>query len=515
MLCFVNKHLVLLILGICLLLYLTAGVFFTNFPLTLFERQYLLIVVFLIALGGDYKQRFVLLILTTLFSAISLTVVNGEAFLLMAELTGIGFLFWTNRKNKVYFPFFIILTALVFHLYYIQSIDVDYHQHDLDGIWYYMQQILLKEDGFFSINPWDMYYLFHQPLHFIIIGQFYTVGLFLFESSTLAFKGLQYVSLCYVTLSSVFAVRILKEFKLPALVFYAAVLFFCFNPTLFLFSAYLSDDPLAFFWGILFLYNILLWYKNETNLHLVYAALCFALGVLTKLSILIMVPAVCFLFCYKLFMSKDKKKILEQICLFIIVCVPLALVWVIRNHVLYDMPFYNIPDTSPLGQNFKYLTFGERIGDFSQLFIPFINSPYTTENNMWLALIKTELFGEWDLSLTHLRITMPALLLYLLTLLLKVTTLFCALLLLRKKNFTVLYFFFVLIYFCIWGYSFKYALDYPYACSTDYRLFATLMLPEILITAFMIQKNRKIAVCYFAGSVAYAMLSALVYIFSV
>ncbi|MBO5038501.1 MAG: hypothetical protein J6C85_03485 [Alphaproteobacteria bacterium] len=515
MLCFFNKHLVPTISGICLLLYLTAGVFFTNFPLTLFERQYLLIAAFLVALGGDDKQRFILLVLAALFSTASLAVVHEEAFLLMAELTGIGFLFWTNRKNKVYFPFFIILTALVFHLYYLQSIAVDYHQHDLDGILYYMRQLLLTEDGLFKINPWNMYYLFHQPLHFIIIGQVYTLGLYLFEDSATALKGLQYVSLFYVTLSSVFAVRILKEFKLPALVFYAAVLFFCFNPTLFLFSGYLSDDPPAFFWGILFLYNILIWYKNETNLHLIFAALCFALGVLTKLSILIMVPAVCFLFCCKFFMSKDKKKVLAQICLFIIVCVPLALIWVIRNHVLFDMSFYNIPDTSPSGQNFKYLTFGERIGDFSQLFIPFINSPYTTEKNMWLALVKTELFGEWDLSLTHLRLAIPALLLYLLTLLLKVATLFCAFLLLRKKNFTVLHFFFVLIYFCVWGYSFKYALDYPYACSTDYRLFATLMLPETLITVFIIPKNRQIAVCYFAGSVAYTVLSAFVYIFSV
>lgn len=515
MLCFVNKHLVPVFSGICLLLFLTAGIFFENPTLNLFESQHLLIMAFLILLGQDYKQHLILLVISSIFLIAYITLVNGEYFFLTGELLEIGLLVWWNRKKEIYFPFFIVLTAFIFHLYYIQNIDIKYHQHDYDGILYYMRQILANETGLLKINPWNMYYLFHQPLHFIIIGQVYTIGLYLFEAPALALKGLQYVSLFYVTVSSVFAVRILKEFKLSTLVFYAAVLFFCFNPTLFLFSGYLSDDTPAFFWGILFLYNFLIWYKNEDNLHLIYAALCFAFGVLTKLSILIMVPAVGCLFCYKFFTHNDKKKALSQICLFIIVCVPLALIWVVRNHVLFDMPFYNIPDTSPLGQNFKYLTFWERIGDFSQLFTPFINIPYITENNMWLALIKTELYGEWDLSINRLRLALPALLLYGLTLLLKVATLYCAFALLRKKNFTVLHFFFVLIYFCILGYSFKYALDYPYACSTDYRLFALIMLPEILITTFMIKENRKVAICYFAGSIAYAALSAFIYILSI
>lgn len=515
MLSFANKYLVPTIFGICLLLYLTAGVFFINPSFTLFERQYLLIVGFLMMLGAHYRQRFILLILEFFFSAIYLTIANDELFLLIAELMGIVVLFLANRQNKNYFPFFIILTAFVLHLYYIQRINIDYHQHDFEGILYYMRQILLRKTEFFKINPWNMYYLFHQPLHFIIIGQVYAFGFYLFETPMQALKGLQFVSLFYVTLSSVFTIRILKEFKLPNLVFYAAVFLFCFNPTLFLFSGYISNDTPAFFWGILFLYNLLIWYRNEENLRLIYAALCLALGVLTKLSILILVPAVGFLFIYKLFASQNKQKIFKQICLFIIISVPLALVWVIRNHILFDMPFYNIPDTSPLGQNFKYLTFRERIGDFSQLFTPFINIPYIVESNMWLALIKTELFSEWDLSVVHSWITLPALILYLLTLVFKIITLLCTFLLLKKKNFTGLHCFFVLIYLSIWGYSFKYALDYPYACSTDYRLFALLMLPEILISSFIIKKNQKISICYFSGSLIYATLSAFIYIISI
>ena len=63
--------------------------------------------------------------------------------------------------------------------------------------------------------------------------------------------------------------------------------------------------------------------------------------------------------------------------------------WVIRNHILYDMQFYNVPDTSPMGQNFKYLSLFDRLTDFSLLSKPFMNAPYVSDANILLAIFKT------------------------------------------------------------------------------------------------------------------------------
>ena len=206
---------------------------------------------------------------------------------------------------------------------------------------------------------------------------------------------------------------ILKELKLSSSLYLLALLLLGFNPTLFLFSGYISDDTLILFWGCCVIYFALKWFNQEKTSYIVACALCFALGVLTKLSLLILVPALSFMFIYKLYRKQFARSIWLDLNLFIIITVPLALSWIVRNHILFDMQFYNVPDTSPNGQNFYYLTFSERILDFTQLLSPFIQAPTIVDANMWLALIKTEHFGEWNLALTHTFLLYPALVLYL------------------------------------------------------------------------------------------------------
>ena len=69
-----------------------------------------------------------------------------------------------------------------------------------------------------------------------------------------------------------------------------------FNPTLFLFSGYISDDTPAMMWSIIAVYFLFRWYKTEKSLYILAAAAGFGFGVLTKLSVLMAVPAIISLF---------------------------------------------------------------------------------------------------------------------------------------------------------------------------------------------------------------------------
>ena len=84
------------------------------------------------------------------------------------------------------------------------------------------------------------------------------------------------------------------------------------------------------------------------------------------------------------------------------------------------MQFFNIPDTSPAGQNFRELSLYNRLFDTSNLFTIFISAPSISDNNILLSLVKTELFGEWDLSITASYIKYPAAVLYALNITLKI-----------------------------------------------------------------------------------------------
>lgn len=509
------------IFTVCLLLFLAAGTFFGSAYISIFEASFLIISIICAFIPESAFQRFYVFLLSLFCCLIYLVFELSPLYLLISELVILSSCCYLHSQKNQAILFFILAASFCCHLFYIQSISINQYQHDLNGILLYMDKI--SQDGFNwkNFNPWSMYYLFHQPLHFWIQAYIFDFSVALWNSVSLAQETLQYLSLFFVTATTLVMAAILKELKLSSSLYLLALLLLGFNPTLFLFSGYISDDTPVLFWGCCVIYFSLKWFNQEKTSYIVACALCFALGVLTKLSLLMLVPALSFMFIYKLYRKQFARSIWLDLNLFIIITVPLALSWIVRNHILFDMQFYNVPDTSPNGQNFYYLTFSERILDFSQLLSPFIQAPTIVDANMWLALIKTELFGEWNLALTHTFLLYPALVLYLFNLLIKIAVLIsCGFVIYTSFNgkFSALPFsaFFIILYFTLWGYSFKYAMDYPFACSSDFRLFALLMLPETILLTSALDKipyfsQQKKANFLLAFAVMYAVLSSFIY----
>ena len=511
---FILKNPVCSILGICLSQLIAAGIFFYSEAPNVVGIQYLLLFALLVCCSCRRYQLLLFVLGLTVFVIYMLS--NLPQILLLGEAGLVFSVYKQHDKEDNASSFLIIALSFIFHLYYVQFSDIGQRQHDLGGILYYMKNITQNGLNWRGFDPWYMYYFFHQPLHFVIAGYFYFAGLFLWHSETVAQECLQYLSLFYITVTLIVAHGIFKVLELPKTIHSTALVLMAFNPTLFLFSGYVGDDAPVLFWNVLLIYFLIKWFKTEKIVYLAFGAVCMGLGTLTKLSILVWVPAICVLFLYKLWESRNKHDILLGISLFIIIAVPLSLVWIVRNHIFFDMDFYNIPDTSPNGQNFKYLTLGERMGNFSSVTKPFINSPLVVESNIWLALIKTELFGEWNLSIHHSFINLPARLLYWLNILFKlcggIGGLWLLFLTFKKKiNIpSAILIFFVVGYYTIWGYAFKYAMDYPYACSSDYRLFASLILPEVILLTILAQKLKATNILFIA-SVLYALLCSFIY----
>ena len=497
---------------ICLLFFLTAGIFFNNAYINISEVSYIFLTLFFTISMNAFTKRIAFLLGNLLF-LISFILFNlNNQFLLIAELIQVLVFFYSKEKssNKDII-FSIILSSFLLHLFYIQQTEIDFRQHDLSGIITYMSQIINNGINWRDFNPWNMYYTFHQPLNFIILQYLYLFNTHIYQSSTLAYESLQYLSLFYVTSISILSVKIFRLLNIKKNNLYALSLLVSFNPTLTLFSGYISNDVATLFWSISSIYFLLCWYKNNTLNDIIFSAICFGLGTLSKLSILLYVPAFSILLLCKILTSKSKAISIQHICTFLIITIPLSLIWIIRNHILFDMQFYNIPDTSPMGQNFNFLTVYDRILDTSMIFKPFINAPFTADANIFLAIIKTELFGEWNFSKTNNFVIFPAFLLYFINLFIKVYAIAtCFYLLFKRKEITPISVFFILTYIITWGYIIKYALDYPYICSTDYRLFTSLMLAELFIIAVSI-KNKVASNILLTTSSVYAMLSALIY----
>lgn len=467
---------------ICLLFLITAGIFFNSSFLSTEAVCYIISSIVLYFCCSQQIYRYIALSVIFLFFVFFL-LFSDSIFLLISEIILSCFIVWQRKNEEGIYVFLLLIIAFFLHLYYIQLTPIDTRQHDLPAILYYMQHIIKNGVNFINFDPWYSYYFFHQPLHFLILGYIYFLEIKIWVSAVLAAEGLQYVSLFYTTASMLVSCAILKLIFIKKEFFYSALIFFVFNPTLFLFSGYISDDAPLLLFSLLSLYYIISWQQTKRFRYILLSALFFSFGALTKLSILLFVPAFCLLLVAELFFPFNRT-ILNHICCFIIIAVPLSLIWVIRNHFLYDMPFYNIPDTSPAGQNFKYMSLGERILDFKELFSPFINAPTHVDANIGLAFIKTELFGEWHLAKPFSFAYIVALILYIFNILIHILTLFAAFFLLftyKPKQNKFLSLFFVVLYFTVFFYGFKYALDYPYVCSSDYRLMAIALLPTYII----------------------------------
>lgn len=513
---FIEKHPVGFAFLMCLLLFLTASIFYGVSAVTEIQASYFIVTLLLAFCPQGFNQRIAVILLSLILFLLFFAIDADGISYLLGECGILTAVIMQNKTKKSFFIFGIIITAFLLHLYYIQNTPVNIRQHDLNGIILYMSKITQHSLNITGFDPWYMYYLFHQPLHFLIAGYVFAWEVYFGDSNVLALEGLQYLSLLYVTVATIVTAGILKELNIKGKAFSACLILFAFNPTLTLLSGYISDDASTILWSVIVIYFIILWFKKEQTLFIVCAAVGFGLGVLTKLSVLMMVPALGFIFIYKLISAKtERQKIIQQISLFIIIAVPLALLWIIRNHILFDMQFYNIPDTSPAGQNFKYMSLTERIGDFSMLFKPFINAPTVSDANIFLALIKTELFGEWDFSLVKPIVYIPAFILYVLNIFIKLLAVAGCLTIFRKSiiKHPVLGMM-VILYLTIWIYALKYALDYPYVCSTDFRLFAQLILPEIILLFTLLGQKIKSAV-FLTIAVFYAALASFVYIFGI
>ena len=505
------KHPILSNFIICLLLFLTAGICFNGTYLNEKEISFIILSLSLTMFHTKQLNKIASFVFSLLILILYLSIFPSKYLLFIGEISLSFYLFYKNRYNDNSGTILIIILSFLLHLFYIQQTDINTRQHDLNGILLYIDKIYNNMKNF---NPWYMYYLFHQPLHFLLSGYILAFENLLSLSNRISLEGLQYLSLFYVSSSTIIFSLILRELNIKGLVFYSLLMFFSFNPTLTLFSGYISDDTPVLFWSILVIYFCIKWYKEDKLKYLCLAAIVLGVGTLTKLSILMITPAISCLFLSKLLSSDDKKKCIFQISIFIIITVPLSLSWIIRNHILFDMQFFNIPDTSPAGQNFKEFTLFDRLFDFSNLFTVFISAPSIADNNILLSLIKTELFGEWDLSRFNLYIYTPAAILYTLNIILKTLVLSTSLLIIyqscTKKNVNVFYLFFAIIYATIFIYSIKYSIDYPYVCSSDFRLFAQINIAELAILGYPAYNNKKNKLL-FMGATCYALLSTFIY----
>ena len=287
-------------------------------------------------------------------------------------------------------------------LCYILYTETWNRQHDVvafgagEGQAAYIEYIL-EHKRWPDFDPREIWGFFQPPLHHSIAAAWMWIQRKLEMSELRMQENIQVLTLCYMIIVMLLSYEICRELELKERGTLIAMLIVSFHPMFIMLSGSINNDALALCLCMAAVYITLLWYKKPTFGKIILMALSIGLAMFTKLSSVLVAPAVGALMIYSLIKNKnDLKKYILQFVVFGVIVFPIGLYWSIRNLLRFNMPINYIPG---VGEQL------EKTGIISRIFDIRIHSVYPSlislgdgydEYNTLVQLMKSSLFGEYN-----------------------------------------------------------------------------------------------------------------------
>ena len=314
----------------------------------------------------------------------------------------------SKRLDSSMICWLVLLTGLLVRIIYISYTDINVRQHDVHNFFEnnagHAEYIcyLFENRALPDFDPRDIFQFYHPPLHHIICALWLTVvGKLGMSVETTGVASLQFLTVMYSFLFTVFAYKTLKLLDIKPGTIELCTAAVTFHPTLIILSGSLNNDILSSLLSMSAIYFTAKWAKEQKWLDIVMIAFSIGLGMFTKLSVGLLAPGVAAVFLYVFIKHiKEFKKLVPQFLVFGIICVPIGLYWPVRNYVRFDVPLNYVPLISENSGQFIDRTPAERLLNW----LPFqFASPFTqwewngaayNEFNPIIALWKNAMFDE-------------------------------------------------------------------------------------------------------------------------
>lgn len=252
----------------------------------------------------------------------------------------------------------------------------------------------------FDVRIVDQFY--HPPLHHILAAIWMHMQTFIGVGYADAYENIQVLTLFYSTVCLILSYKIFRQIGLHGggLIGATAIIAFC--PTFYIMSGSINNDILSITFALGAILNTLYWYRSRSMKRILAIALCVGCGMMTKLSVWMVAPAIAFVFIYVFFRNlKDFKKYIVQFSAFICVCAPIGLFWSVRNFLRWQVPFTYVQRLSEnSSQYIGNIPFWQRLFDFRLYQFADVSPQFTmydnpyNEYNPLIAFFKTSVFDE-------------------------------------------------------------------------------------------------------------------------
>ncbi|MBQ3644941.1 MAG: glycosyltransferase family 39 protein [Candidatus Riflebacteria bacterium] len=367
-------------------------------------------------------------------------------------------------------------TVLSGHCGYIKYLQLEYRLPDCDvsKVWQYA----------------------HPPLHHIFSAIWLEINEKVFNiKDFIALESLQILTLFYVLCIIISSYKIFRFFKLDGIPFYSALTITSFCPSFIMLTGSINNDALSVAFTAGTMLNALYWKKEQNVRNMVNLALCFGLGIMSKISVGMLAPALFILFVSTFFKSQNKKDLGKQFAIFLLISVPLGTWFNIRNYINYKVPFTfvhhmdSIPNFKP--QYVGNINYIDRITDFSSnqfdsVFVQNVQlGSSRNDYNPILTLLKCALFDEYINDVTFElfpivdKVCVCFYITFIIITILSVFSMFYSTIQYLKQKIYIDEIIFMLVYFitlmlCIYKHSY----DIPYVAAMNFRYIT----PTIIIT---------------------------------
>lgn len=194
-----------------------------------------------------------------------------------------------------------------------------------------------------DVNPMTAFEFCQPPLYYAVSAVFLRVYGFLGLLPEIIWgvdETLQILPMMYSMMTLVFIDKIGKQMKLSPEGRLAAVCFAGFLPYSVMMSGALNNDTLAALLMVMSIYYTLRWYEKPDVKGIVIMAVCIGAAMMTKLSAVVIVPAMAVLMLYRAWKDREKWTVyLKQFVCFGVVALPLGLWYPVYCRIRYQMPF--------------------------------------------------------------------------------------------------------------------------------------------------------------------------------
>lgn len=407
----------------------------------------------------------------------------------------------------------LTISAVFLRLVYVIRIPYNVNQHDAGdftaGHIGYICYLVEHNWQLPDFNPTTVWSFYHPPLHHYLAAIVARLSLAFGTDMAQAMENVQFLTVFYGVCTLLISYKLMKKFKLTGLALFLPYALLCFHPSFVMLSGSINNDALCLLLTLITAYIALLWYENPSFKRIVLLALVFAATVLTKMSGLLLAPAVAFLFLMKLWKeSKQWKGYFAQFITFGVICIPLALSFSIRNLVLWHVnPFFTLDlgDYMYTGNNLLERVF---LIHKEQLASPFVIYNVTPDNglavdrNIVLYLLKTSLYGDKFFLASDSPFIGLAWVLHVVNLLLIFISFTCMIIevvqmllaALKEKSLFpyIKELLLCILYGCSFGSYIMFCFKYPNSCSQDFRYMnLTLIVNMVFLGMFLTRHVKK------------------------